>query len=519
MSDARSRWTCLWLMALLSILLVALRLRYLNEPFENDITIRISYAMAAVHGAVYYADLFAFGPPGGLWINELFVRLLGGNEFTVFAIGVSCALLAMWGIAALAMRWSGPLAALVAAAIWAALSFGISTEANQPNSEVYVIPLMVWGLVLLQSPRQDGRPASWMGAVAAGLLFFLATSVKHHMVFLPLCVFLAHGLIRWRQPGGASLLKRWLIAGIVTGLCWAGLLAYYALTGRLVALWDGLVGHSLAYAASRGGVAANLAAHLSFDRLVPEVQRGQLLLYALLLVVTVAGALRRWMPALLLLGWSLGTWLAISLPGRGYPHYYLLWYPLLSIAAGLAMGFVAKRYLSQRPTLAGAAVAAVITMFMGAKLTEVVLFDAEAAVRLKYGRGGGGVFSGTRVLGLQLRELRCAQSLLEFGASGLHFWAGCDPPMPFVDSVYAAPGEFSEIYRKEMVAAAARRPPHWVVVRRSFLETERDDPRASIWRDISKTAAYEENPAYSSAMFAVFERKDVKAADGLGAPP
>ncbi|RZL07141.1 MAG: hypothetical protein EOP40_16345, partial [Rubrivivax sp.] len=294
-------------MALLSVLIVALRWRYLNEPFDNDITIRMSYAMAATHGAVYYSDLFAFGPPGSLWVNELFVRLLGGNEYAVFAMGSSCSLLTMWGIAALALRWSGSVAALVAAAIWAALSIGISTEANQPNAEAYVMALTVWGFVLLQPPLQDGRPASWpLAAVAAGLLFFLATAVKHHMVFMPLCAFLAHGLIRWRQPAGEPMLNRWLIAAAVVGACWAGLLGYYAFTGRLVALWDGLVGHSLAYAAAQGGVLANLKANLVFDQLVPEVQRSQLLLYALLLVVAVGGALLRWMPGMLLLGWSLG---------------------------------------------------------------------------------------------------------------------------------------------------------------------------------------------------------------------
>lgn len=506
----------LGLLALLSVLIVALRWRYLNEPFDNDITIRMSYAMAAIHGAAYYSDLFAFGPPGGLWVNELFVRLLGGNEYAVFAMGACCSLLAMWGIAALALRWSGSLAALVAAATWAALSIGISTEANQPNAEAYVVALMVWGFVLLQSPSQGRRPASRpLAAVAAGLLFFLATAVKHHMVFMPLCAFLAHGLIRWRQPDAEPVLKRWLIAGTMVGACWAGLLAHYALTGRLVALWDGLVGHSLAYAATQGGVLANLKANLAFDQLVPEVQRGHLLLYALLLAVAVAGALRRWMPALLLMGWSLGTWVAISLPGRGYPHYYLLWYPLLSIATGLALGFIVKRYLSRRPLLGGVAAGAVIAMLMGAKLTEVVMVDAEAAARVKYGRSGGGFFSGARALGLQMRDLKCAQPIMEFGASGLHFWAGCDPPMPFVDSVYGAPGQFPEKYREAMIAAFARQPPHWVVVRRSFFGAERNDPRAAIWREVSRTAVYEESRAYSGAMFAVFERKDVKAA----APP
>ncbi|MBI3350618.1 MAG: glycosyltransferase family 39 protein [Burkholderiales bacterium] len=498
---------------MLSVLVVALRFRYLNEPFDNDITIRMSYAMAAIHGAAYYSDLFVFGPPGGLWVNELFVRLLGGNEYAVFAMGASCSLMAMWGIAGLALRWSGSLAALVAAATWAALSIGISTEANQPNAEAYVMALMVWGFVLLQQPSQGKHLASWpWAAVAAGLLFFLATAVKHHMVFMPLCAFLAHGLIRWRAPGGERMLKRWLIAGTVVGACWAGLLTYYALTGRLGALWDGLVGHSLAYAAAQGGVLANLNANLAFDQLVPEVQRGHLLLYALLLVVVVAGVLRQWLPAVLIMGWSLGTWVAISLPGRGYPHYYLLWYPLLSIATGLALGFIVKRYLSRRPLLGGVAAGVVIAMLMGAKLTEVALVDAEAAVRVKYGRSGGGLFSGARVLGLQLRDLKCAQTIMEFGASGLHFWAGCDPPMPFVDSLYAAPGQFPDKYREAMVANLVRQPPHWVVVRRSFLGAERDDPRAVIWREVSKTVAYEETRAYGGAMFAVFERKDASAA-------
>lgn len=513
MSQARLQWRHRWLLALLSVLIVALRLRYLDEPFDNDITIRMSYAMAAIRGAAYYSDLFVFGPPGGLWVNELFVRLLGGNEYAVFAMGVSCSLVTMWGIAALALRWSSPPAALVAATLWAALSSGISTEANQPNAEAYVMPLLVWAFVLLQSSSQGRGVAPWpLAAVAAGLMFFMATAIKHHMVFMPLCAFLAHAVIGWRLPGGESLLKRWLVAAAVVGACWGGLLGYYAFTGRLPALWDGLVGHSLAYAAGQGGMLANLKANMAFDQLLPAVQRGQLALYALLLAVIVAGALRRWVPALLLMGWSLGAWLAISLPGRGYPHYYLLWYPLLSIAAGLAVGFVVKRRLDSGILLGRFAAGALIAMFMGATLTEVAMVDAEAAVRVKYGPDGGGQYSGARVLGRQLRDLQCAQPIMEFGASGLHFWAGCDPPRPFVDSLYGAPGQFPEKYRRAMLEAFAGRPPHWVVVRRSFLGVEHNDPRAATWRDLSKTATYEESRVYSGAMFAVFERQDAKPA-------
>lgn len=503
----------LWPIAALSVLVVVLRWRYLNEPFDNDITIRMSYAMAATQGAAYYSDVFVFGPPGGLWVNELFVRLLGSNEYAVLALGASCSLLTLWGIAALALRWSGPHAALVAAAIWTALSIGISTEANQPNAEAYVMAMLVWGFWLLQLPTQDRRPASWLlSPVAAGLLFFMATAVKHHMAIMPLCAFLAHGLIRWRQPGGEVLLRRWLIAGAVAGACWAALLSYYAATGRLAALRDGLVGHALAYAAAQGGVLANLRANLAFDKLVPGVQHGQLVLYVLLLVVAVAGLVRRWMPGLLLLGWSLGTWVAISLPGRSYPHYYLLWYPLLSLAAGLAFGFVVQRHLSRQPKFAGVAAGAVIAVFMGTKMIEVVLVDAETAVRVKYGPRGGELFSSARTLGLQMRDLQCAQPIMEFGASGLHFWAGCDPPQPFVDSLYGAQDQFPEKYRLAVVAALARKPPHWVVVRRSFMAAERDDPRAATWREVSRTATYKETHAYRDSEFAVFERQDSKAA-------
>ncbi|WP_310383174.1 ArnT family glycosyltransferase [Roseateles sp.] len=486
----RSSWFR-WVAVALALLIVGIRIRYINEPLENDLTIRFDYVVRHLHGSQYYTELIAFGPAGAFWINEIFIRIFGANAFTVFLIGCIFSLLTLQGVFLLARDWAGQLGAGIAAMIWTILSFGLATQANQPNTEAYILALVVWGFVALQKP-QAVKGIDLFG-ICAGLLFFLATAIKHHMLFMPLLAFLGHGLVGWRphkRTGGLNL-RRWLVAAFVLVIAWLLLLGFYAMTGRFFIFFDGLLGQSLKYAGGNSGIIANLSSGLKPYYLIPAEQRPHLILYVMLALCIPLGLWKRQFTiVLLLVGWSIGVWLAIAIPGRGYPHYFTLWHALLAIGAGYFFALV-KDMLPSKYGGACAIIAAVFVFgFFCFRIPEVWNNKAEQAVYLKYGKVLGSRFTEARQVGLYLREHDPALTVTELGASGLHFWSNHLPPAPFVDSLYAGESQLGELYLAKMTAQLVDEPADWLVVWRELLRPANKDPRAFLVRKITTKHEY-----------------------------
>jgi hypothetical protein len=120
-----------------------------------------------------------------------------------------------------------------------------------------------------------------------------------------------------------------LLVGITT---WAFVLLYFALKGRLSDFQSAVFTYNRFYA---GNLWRNVFAPLSGNvELVPDSLDP-------VSVISIFGALTtfRFKPriGLIALAFLAGTWIAISMPGQFYPHYYQLWMPAFCICAGLAI--------------------------------------------------------------------------------------------------------------------------------------------------------------------------------------
>ena len=499
-----------WALPLMALVILLLRYRYYYEPLDNDIPIRIAYAVRALAGDSYYSDLIVFGPPGALWVHELFVALVGANYTTVYIIGSVFSIITLLGVYRVTKLLVGYQGAILSALTWAVLSGDFFTQANQPNAEVFINAAFVWAFALLfnQQPRRY-----LVNSIAAGLLFFFASSVKHFTLVVPVVAFVANVFFALKKEQSSPIritnksVSAWLAAGTTVAVCWIILVVGYGFDGRLAVFADAMFGDSIRYAASnRYGFFYNFYRGVWFDYLLPSHQRPFIGLHIALLAAIVLG-LRwtkdwRWRA---LVGWFIGTWLSVSFPGRFFPHYYMLWMPLLSIGVGCLFGLA--KHIKRPKFNYGFQVA--LTLVLGAIIVrQVVLvakYDTDGASRAKYGVLGE-VFRETRDIGFNLiRKLPATQSVFEIGAHGLYFYAQRIPPAPFVDSLYSHshPTKYTEI----MGGVLRHSPPDILVIRRSYLAGGSNHPLAHFAHDFLRAHIYKENNDLSGKHLVVMARQ------------
>ena len=473
------------------------RLRYMHEPLENDITIRMAYAARAVAGARYYSDLFVFGPPGSLWINEFFFWLFGANDISVTIMGCVFSVLTLFGVYRCTRLLTDVRSGLIAAGTWTLVNADLFTQANQPNTEVITIAALVWGFAILFDPR---TAQSLWRLVAAGLLFFLASTVKHFLAITPLLAAIlsivtpAKGSSGTGEEFDKEALRSWAVVGVTALAAWAVLLGWYGATGRLAAFIAALFGLSVEYATQLHGFLSNFLLGVQPFRLLPPHQLPFVLLYGLLFAALLRGLLgtpdRRWR---LVLGWVLGTWFSVSASGRFYAHYYMLWLPLISIGTGAMFG-LAQTFSRRQLALGLRAGIALAVIVVGIRqLSQLVQYDADKAVVAKYGYQGQ-VFREIRILGKRLAEsLPAASSVFEIGAHGFYFYAARPAPGPFVDSIYGIDTAFPREYREAMLPQLLQSPPEVLVVRRSVFGSNSDLALRQILADLLKDVEYVED--------------------------
>jgi hypothetical protein len=199
---------------------LAERLRTMNEPLERDIAIHALIGKEWLAGRALYVDLWNHKPPLSFLIHAFAIQVFGFGDNAVLALNL---FFCLWTLAGLffftRMLTEHPWAPLLAAGAWALLSFNLPLQANQPNSEAMANAWLVSGLAVWYAVLTGRLSLRWMGL--AGLLFFLTTLLKQHYAAIPLLFGLAS--VGWGQdrPSAGRALA------IVVGSSWwaASLLA------------------------------------------------------------------------------------------------------------------------------------------------------------------------------------------------------------------------------------------------------------------------------------------------------
>jgi hypothetical protein len=224
--------------------------------------------------------------------------------------------------------------------MWLIVSGDFYIEGDQPNVELFLnatLALTVVGALLIRKRRSNAALI-----VALGLLMGLGTLYKHVFVAPAGLLLLAHGLF---PPAGIKridAIMQSVAMGSIMVSAWGLLFAYFWATGHFQDFYDAMITFNRAYAGSIGSTVFRLDVLTQHNRMllysrpfarllgnIINTSLGRdLLLLAMaplcsaLLAVYHFGLSAR--SRVVLIAWTIGSYIAYAMPGRYYAHYYQL---------------------------------------------------------------------------------------------------------------------------------------------------------------------------------------------------
>lgn len=316
-----------WLTAILA-LSTLLRLAFLHEPFERDEGQYAAIAQNILQGGIPYRDAIEIKPPGTFYLYALAIGLFGATIESVRMFTAAYSLLTVTAVYAVTTRIAGVRAGLSAALVYGIYSTFPLLQGSSSNTEVFLVLPMTAGvwffLKAADSPKRSLLVASGLCASAAMLIKPVALPVVA-VLFL---------LIPLLRPSGTRLkdtgfnLLAFLAPMLVSALAVIG---YFYLEGGLNDFLYWTVEFPRRYKESDvgGPPLGYILRYLGSTLLVPALLG---IPSALWLAVT-----KRDIPGTLPLLLVLAAGLAIALPGKYFPHYFIMIVPFLAIPAGIGL--------------------------------------------------------------------------------------------------------------------------------------------------------------------------------------
>jgi Dolichyl-phosphate-mannose-protein mannosyltransferase len=369
--------------------IVFIRLHTASEPLERDVSTQILMGRVLADGGKMYVDTIEFKPPGMFVIWQVIHKLVGTSPRVVVWVNIVVTTLTMLGVyVAASLKPWGRVSGLWAAVFLALISGDMLLQANQPSNEVFMNLFMVWGIAMWL--RADSAQKSQWYFAAAGLLLGLVTLIKPALLTVILMV-LAWLLAEGINP--AALKRRaWAMIWVLLPMAalWSLMILYFIWQGRGTELYNCLVRYGVFYASNgkqtipnaHSSIWMNLLRGLGTE-LVPTYL-DFLTPLMLLTIFGIANGLRgRQRPqALTLAGCLLGTFFAVSIPGKFYPHYYQLYLPVLAVGAGWGVVTVAGA-LQRR--IVGPMIGVLTLVILLCHLIPDCVKSGKTWSRLKYG--------------------------------------------------------------------------------------------------------------------------------------
>jgi len=341
---ARSRQR-VWLewvgFAVACVVLIAYRLHAFELPLENDECNYAHIGGRLLAGDRLYVDVWDHQPFG---IFALFAGVIAlfGDAPEVFRWMTTAFSLSSLGFVFLILRRVSTTGAAISGAIlFAMVSSDPGTAGEGCNREIYMNTLILaaWYFAL----RGGDRAGAWLFAsgVALALASMVKTIVAVHWLFLAVWIFAA----AWssadanRRVRSVLLSLMWFAAGPL--VLWFAAFAYFAVTGRWSEFIDAVFLFNLSYSGSSESFFLRFVCFFAphghpfkFDSALPLWIGG----IGATVWLIVDAIIKRSSSTFAILLLVVGSYVAICLPARFWPHYYYLLIPALVIAVSLAVG-------------------------------------------------------------------------------------------------------------------------------------------------------------------------------------
>lgn len=393
-----------------------------SEPLDCDEAAYGYMGRRMAEGAVLYADLTEYKPPGGYWFYFLAVAAGGASEMTIRLMVLPVLVLNLWLIGFVAKRLSNGAGAVVAMIVFILMSTDPYVFGNGSNLE-HLMNLALTGAAWAflksgdfevghDSISNDAghRRIGWL--LISGACVGLAATVKQ-VALIGMFPILAELLFEPRSTRRKIVRVFVPMAGFA--LPWLVVGGILAAQGALDDAWADVVEYSRALAADTPPDANAPPGAWRWLTGNADPRNGRLPwpfgrtdwlvwwgagawpMHAFTIVVfacsVLCGSLRAWPERRFVLWTYAAAWAMIALPGLYWPHYYMLLAPASALIAGTTFGNAVARARSspsKRASVAGFAAAFVSILAVGLtgriQIAEYLMVPAQQ-LTVKY-KGG-----------------------------------------------------------------------------------------------------------------------------------
>lgn len=321
------------------------------EPLDCDEAIYAYIGKRLTRGDVMYRDLTENKPPLGYWLFALAVAIGGANETCIRVMPLPMVLLTIVMVWSIAYRVSGPLAASVAAPVYALMSTDPYLYGNGANME-HALNLFgtaaLW--VVVRSWSSSSRRAWWIAGALVGAASLVKQVAVLPIVLLAIALMLRSSSDNRRRPISTRLVD---VASLFAGfaMAWAVAMGVLLIQSAGAAAYEDIVRYGgamatdtpadpLQYSFFVRGIVGNTDPQGILPWPFGKTQgrawwaAGCWPLWGVSLVATGwAVASRR--SLLRLAGWwTIAAWVEVAMPRLFWQHYYLVPLPGVAIVVG-----------------------------------------------------------------------------------------------------------------------------------------------------------------------------------------
>lgn len=474
-SKYRFRLNPLWVLIGLSIAVFVIRFQTYNEPFERDIASHSVIGREILNGRQLYSDLWDSKPPAIFVTYAVFNLIFGMGPLAVYFLGVTAAIITLVGVYKVGFVFGGKSGGLWSAAFWTFICSDLWLWANQPNIEVCINACLVWALYLFVIGKEDKyQVIRW---ITVGALFALATLYKPVAIVFAVLISVAYLCCNLNSAKAfRNSFVHVSIVAVTGAAIWFAVLGYFAITNRFEIFYNTIFEYGSFYTKSRGGslfsnITKGFSAEKFFYRPTKNLLIPAILTSLGLLVGIVKTQRKKW---ILLFSFLLAAPLAISLPGRFYPHYYQLWLIPLVIGSGsfiASLVITVNKNKTSLPSILTGSISLFILLIM---VLSQYKYSADEWSTLKYGPQ----FPITRKIAQDIDKiLEPDETLYVWGINPeIYFWTKRRPPTGIIWSTDLIEGPLAEEHTKRVLEDLKAKQPKMVAINMLQLQTPRNHP-------------------------------------------
>ncbi len=335
-------WSCL---AAAAAILIWFRHHAFELPLETDECNYAHIGARLLAGERLYVDVWDHQPFGVFALFAGVISIFGDAPEVFRWLAVAFSLGSLGLIHAIVRTCAGQPSAIAAALLFAVVSSDPGTAGEGCNREIFMntFILAAWCLAL----RSEGR-CGWL-LLAAGASLAIGSSLKTVVAVHWLMLAFWITWVAWRASARdrrvRSLVKAIALLGLCPAILWLAALGYYALTDRLNEFIDAVFLFNVSYGSSSETIFHRFMLFFSPPRHPFTFDSAWPLWVGLIAAVgwMMFDAIRRGhRGAVAVLALVVGSYLAVCLPGRFWPHYYYLLVPPAVIAVAVMLGGVSE---------------------------------------------------------------------------------------------------------------------------------------------------------------------------------